>query len=139
MKKIFPFNGVNKWKTYSSLTASWGVQTTRPFMPIPRRDGDPLPSHVYLLVWLASRLQRSLPSLFSASKLRQFVGIDLGREPVSDETTMCKFRHLPEIHQQGEPLCAQIGEYLAKQGLQVSQGTIPRAGEIPTGCSSAAD
>lgn len=40
---------------------------------------------------------------------------------------MCKFRHLPEIHQQGEPLCAQIGEYLAKQGLQVSQGTIPRA------------
>ena len=26
--------------------------------------------------------------------LRGFVGIDLGREPVPDETTICKFRHL---------------------------------------------
>ena len=26
--------------------------------------------------------------------LRGFVGIDLGREPVPDETTVCRFRHL---------------------------------------------
>ena len=56
--------------------------------------------------------------------MRQFVGIDLGREPVPDETTICKFRHLLEAHQLGEQLFARIGEYLAKQGLQVSRGTI---------------
>src|SRR6266581_4774257 len=28
--------------------------------------------------------------------MRQFVGIDLGCEPVPDETTVCKFRHLLE-------------------------------------------
>ena len=26
--------------------------------------------------------------------MRAFVGIDLGREPVPDETTACRFRHL---------------------------------------------
>src|SRR5215471_17044903 len=28
--------------------------------------------------------------------MRSFVGIDLGREPVPDETTVCRFRHLLE-------------------------------------------
>src|SRR5438034_6926291 len=30
--------------------------------------------------------------------MRQFVGTDLGCEPVPDETTVCKFRHLLEAH-----------------------------------------
>ena len=63
-------------------------------------------------------------ALYDSRVLRQFVGIDLGREPVPDETTICKFRHLLEVHQLGEQLFARIGEYLAKQGLQVSRGTI---------------
>ena len=32
-------------------------------------------------------------ALYDSHALRQFVGIDLGREPVPDETTICKFRH----------------------------------------------
>jgi len=63
-------------------------------------------------------------ALYDSRAMRQFVGIDLGREPVPDETTICKFRHLLEAHQLGEQLFARIGEYLAKQGLQVSRGTI---------------
>ena len=56
--------------------------------------------------------------------MRQFVGIDLGREPVPDETTICTFRHRLETHQLGQQLFARIGEYLTTQGLQVSRGTI---------------
>ena len=63
-------------------------------------------------------------ALYDSRAMRQFVGIDLGREPVPDETTICKFRPLLEAHQLGEQLFARIGEYLAKQGLQVSRGTI---------------
>ena len=33
--------------------------------------------------------------------MRQFAGIDLGSEPVPDETTVCKFRHLLEQHELG--------------------------------------
>src|SRR5207245_6103670 len=37
-------------------------------------------------------------ALYDSVGMRQFVGIDLGREPVPDETTVCKFRHLLERH-----------------------------------------
>jgi transposase, IS5 family len=63
-------------------------------------------------------------ALYDSRAMRQFVGIDLGREPVPDETTICKFRHLLEAHRLGEQLFARIGAYLAAQGLTVSRGTI---------------
>jgi len=63
-------------------------------------------------------------ALYDSRAMRQFVGIDLGREPVPDETTICKFRHLLKAHQVGEQLFARIGAYLAVQGMKVSQGTI---------------
>ena len=63
-------------------------------------------------------------ALYDSRAMRQFVGIDLGREPVPDETTICKFRHLLEEHQLGEQLFARIGAHLAQHGLQVNQGTI---------------
>jgi transposase, IS5 family len=31
-------------------------------------------------------------ALYDSAVMRQFVGIDLGCEPVPDETTVCKFR-----------------------------------------------
>ncbi|WHZ22369.1 MAG: Mobile element protein [Nitrospira sp.] len=63
-------------------------------------------------------------ALYDSRALRQFVGIDLGREPVPDETTICKFRHLLEAHQLGEQLFALIRTYLAEPGRQISRGTI---------------
>ncbi|MDI3462696.1 MAG: Mobile element protein [Nitrospira sp.] len=63
-------------------------------------------------------------ALDDSRAMRQFVGIDLGREPVPDATTICKFRHLLEAHQLGEQLFTRIGTYLTKQGLRVSRGTI---------------
>jgi IS5 family transposase len=35
-------------------------------------------------------------ALYASRAMRDFVGIDLGREPVPDETTVCRFRHLLE-------------------------------------------
>ena len=63
-------------------------------------------------------------ALYDSRAMRQFVGIDLGREPVPDETTICKFRHLLEAHQIGAQLFARIGAHLATHGLKVSHGTI---------------
>ena len=40
-------------------------------------------------------------ALYDSLAMRSFVGIDLGREPVPDETTVCKFRHLLEKHEIG--------------------------------------
>jgi IS5 family transposase len=63
-------------------------------------------------------------ALYDSRAMRQFVGIDLGREPGPDETTICKFRHLLEAHQIGAQLFARIGAHLATHGLKVSHGTI---------------
>lgn len=43
-------------------------------------------------------------ALYNSRAMRQFVGIDLGREPVPDETTIYKFRHLLEAHNLGTEL-----------------------------------
>ena len=53
-----------------------------------------------------------------------FVGIDLGREPVPDETTILKFRHLLETHHLGKTLFQEVHRHLESQGVKVSKGTI---------------
>lgn len=63
-------------------------------------------------------------ALYDSRALRQFVGIDLGREPVPDETTICKFRHLMEKHNLGDELFRLVNQYLQESGLKVSRGTI---------------
>ena len=63
-------------------------------------------------------------ALYDSRAMRRFVGIDLGREPVPDETTICHFRHLLERHDLGSRLFVLIGEYLDENGLKVNRGTI---------------
>jgi IS5 family transposase len=52
------------------------------------------------------------------------VGIDLGREPAPDETTILRFRHLLESHDLGRQLFAAVNAHLQAQGLKIATGTI---------------
>jgi IS5 family transposase len=63
-------------------------------------------------------------ALYDSLAMRGFVGIDLGREPVPDETTFCKFRHLLARHQLGRPMLAEVNRYLEQHGLRIGTGTI---------------
>jgi transposase, IS5 family len=63
-------------------------------------------------------------ALYDSLAMRSFVGIDLGREPVPDETTVMRFRHLLEKHQLGARIFEQVGRVLLARGLKVSKGTI---------------
>ena len=63
-------------------------------------------------------------ALYDSRAMREFVGIDLGREPAPDETTVCKFRHLLEAHALGEAILRTVNSHLARQGFKVSTGTI---------------
>ena len=56
--------------------------------------------------------------------MRAFAGIDLGREPVPDATTILKFRHLLEKHDLGQAIFAEVGRILQQRGLKLSAGTI---------------
>ena len=63
-------------------------------------------------------------ALYDSVAMRGFVGIDLGREPVPDESTACKFRHLLEKHEIGRQLFEQVHVHLEKHGIKVATGTI---------------
>jgi IS5 family transposase len=63
-------------------------------------------------------------ALYDSPSMRAFAGIDLGIEPVPDETTVCKFRHLLERHDLGVKLFEAVGRHLQASGLRVSTGTI---------------
>ncbi|MDO8768095.1 MAG: IS5 family transposase [Burkholderiaceae bacterium] len=63
-------------------------------------------------------------ALYDSASLRRFVGIDLGREPVPDATTMLKFRRLLNDNKLGEALFAKVGQELQARGIRVNTGTI---------------
>src|SRR5450755_1726606 len=63
-------------------------------------------------------------ALYDSGVMRQFVGIDLGREPVPDETTVCKFRHLLEEHDLGGEILQTVNLYLQRRGVRITTGPI---------------
>ena len=63
-------------------------------------------------------------ALYDSASLRRFVGIDLGREPVPDATTLLKFRRLLNDNKLGEALFAKVGAELQARGFKVNTGTI---------------
>lgn len=63
-------------------------------------------------------------TLYDSVSMQRFAGIDLGREPVPDETTVLNFRHLLEKHGLGEQIFKRVGEHLQARGFKLSSGTI---------------
>jgi len=104
----------------------------KPFYPKVKRKGAGRPAvgveRMLRIHFLQHWFNLSDPAieeaLYDSRAMRSFVGIDLGREPAPDETTVCKFRHLLERHNLGDHLFQLINEYLEENGLQVSTGTI---------------
>ena len=102
----------------------------KPYYSVPKGAGRPpvglermLRIH-FLQHWFNLSDPAVEEALYDSLAMRQFVGIDLGREPVPDETTVCKFRHLLEAHNLGDRPFGLINEYLAENGLNVRTGTI---------------
>jgi IS5 family transposase len=63
-------------------------------------------------------------ALYDSMVMRQFVRIDLGREPAPDETTVCKFRHLLEEHGLGGEMLETVNLHLQSKGVRITKGTI---------------
>ena len=100
-----------------------------PFYPKPGNGRRPIGLERMLRIYFLQQwFNLSDPAveeaLYDSLAMRSFVGIDLGREPVPDETTACKFRHLLEKHEIGRQLFEQVHVHLEKQGIKVSTGTI---------------
>jgi IS5 family transposase len=109
------------WKQLHELIA--------PFYPKPGNGRPPVGQdrmlRVYFLQhWFALSDPAAEEALYDSETMRRFVGIDLGREPVPDETTILNFRHLLERHDLCGRILEVVNEHLAGRGIRISTGTI---------------
>ncbi len=109
------------WKDLCALIA--------PFYPKAERGRPPvglermLRIH-FLQCWFNLSDPAAEEALYDMESMRRFVGIDLGNEPVPDETTICKFRHLLEAHDLGKRIFREVDAHLQSKGLRLAEGTI---------------
>jgi transposase, IS5 family len=74
--------------------------------------------------WFALSDPAAEDALYDSAALRRFVGIDLGRAPAPDETTILNFRHLLEAHDLCGPMLDAVNLFLASRGIRITTGTI---------------
>ncbi len=103
-------------------------QRIAPAYPKPGRGRRPYPLRVMLRIhclqlWFNLSDPGMEQELYDSRSMLEFAGLSLS-EPIPDETTILHFRHLLECHQLGTALFATINAHLARQGLQVREGTI---------------
>jgi len=63
-------------------------------------------------------------ALYDSATMRGFAGVDLAAAPAPHETTVCKSRHLLERNKLGKKLLSTVNEYLDRQGIKITRGTI---------------
>jgi transposase, IS5 family len=121
---------MNKVVPWSLLCAQ-----IEPFYPKPGNGRPPVGLErmlrIYFLQhWFNLSDPGAEEALYESRSMCRFAGIDLGREPVPDESTILGFRHLLERHALGEVLFQAVGEHLQAQGLRIASGTIVDASII---------
>ena len=116
MEQIIP------WKALSKVI--------KPYYPKPKGAGrrpigiERMLRIHFLQHWFELSDPGAEEALYDSRAMRQFVGIDLGKEPVPDETTILNFRHLMERYNLGAEMFRLVNVYLAENGLKVNRGTI---------------
>lgn len=123
-KEVFleEMNQIIPWKALSKVI--------KPYYPKPKGAGR-RPKGIermlrihFLQHWFELSDPGAEEALYDSRAMRQFVGIDLGKEPVPDETTILNFRHLMERYNLGDEMFRLVNVYLAENGLKVNRGTI---------------
>ena len=112
------------------------VEAIEPFYPNPQGAGrrpvgvERMLRIHFLQHWFNLSDPAAEEALYDSRAMRRFVDVDLGRESMPDETTICKFHHLMEKHNLGGRLFELVNVYLREKGLRLNRGTIVDASII---------
>jgi IS5 family transposase len=63
-------------------------------------------------------------ALYDTPMFREFAGLDMGEDPLPDESTILRFRHLLEFHNLSVQILATVNANLTTKGLLLKQGTV---------------
>ena len=100
-----------------------------PFYPKAGGGRRPMPLEMMIRIhfmqqWFKLSDPAMEDALYDIESMRRFAGIELGRDPVPDETTILKFRHLLEKHDLAAKLFRVTLKHLEDRGLFLREGTI---------------
>lgn len=95
----------------------------------PRKGRPQMPLSVMLRIyflqqWYGLSDPGAEEALYDIHSMRNFAGLELGREAIPDETTILNFRHLLERHKLTKALFAVVKSYLEEHSLLMRGGTI---------------
>ena len=62
-------------------------------------------------------------ALYDIQSMRAFCNLELGRDPIPDETTILNFRHLLEAHELTKTVFEAVAEHLEARGALLRGGT----------------
>lgn len=101
----------------------------QPYYPKPGNSRQPVGLEIMLRVyfvqhWFNLSDPAAEEALYDSPALRRFVGVDLGRTPASDETTILHFRNLLERHELCGEILDTVNQYLEGRGIRIGTGTI---------------
>lgn len=112
-------------------------EAIKPYYPEPPKGAGRKPMGIermlrihFLQHWFELSDPAAEEALYDSRAMRLFVGIDLGKERVPDETTILNFRHLMEKNNLGDELFRLVNIYLAENGMKINRGTIVDASII---------
>lgn len=105
------------------------VERLAPFYPTGERGRPPIGLErmlriYFLQQWYGLADEALEDALYDSQALRGFAGIELGRDPVPDATTVLHFRHWLERHGLTKALFDEVAALLCERGLLMRQGTI---------------
>jgi IS5 family transposase len=120
-KFLYEMDRIVPWQALGKVVASHYPTGERGRPPV----GVARMLRIYLMqLWFDLSDPGMEEALYDSAAMRNFAGIDLGREAAPDETTICKFRHLLEAHDLGEAILAVINKHLEEHGITIGPGTI---------------
>ena len=95
----------------------------------PRKGRPQMPLAVMLRIyflqqWYGLSDPGAEEALYDMHSMRDFVGLDLARDAIPDETTILNLRHLLEQHNLTEALFDAVKTYLEERALLLRGGTI---------------
>ncbi len=114
-------DGIMPWAELESLIEPYYPKTGNGRPPV----GLSILLRVYFLQhWFNLSDPGAEEALYDSPALRRFAGVDLGRAPAPDETTILNFRHLLERHDLCGAMLDAVNHYLESRGIRIGTGTI---------------
>ena len=117
------------------------VSLIEPYYPKSGNGRRPMPLEQMLRIyfmqqWYSLSDPAMEDSLYDIESMRRFANIEMGEDPVPDETTILNFRRLLEQHQLTAQLLEDINAFLEDKGLLLKGGSIVDASIIPAPSST---